>query len=503
MIDDIDYLKENSETDSIVIFVDSKNRDYTVYPTPSEYAIIFEQPFRNVVSVEVLDASIPTVMYTVDTNQSQFYFSIMSPSSANVYDITQITLEMSVSVTFATLFDQVDSGNQILICSESQLVNYQSFIANGHYMYNSTFNIAIRNVKENNSIHVYDIQDATEFFTFIFQKGCYCMLNIPSNQTTIQLIQSNNFFLELNSQNTYDIVYYTYISVTNDEFNQIQNDQNYWCCFQNIRYTISPLGNYDIISLKNQMNLDLYDYGITISTIGKDESFQGLYVFTCPNLFLINSSLDQLDNIIGFDCLPQPYSIAQKYVNLTVGTNQKVFMSENANGAYQLIAPGLVNLKGSRYLILRCQELEHFTSMSFAYNSCTPGIGMFKMESDQNRTTSLRWDFTTLNPRSLHPIGKLTRMTFRFEMPNGNLYDFKFINHQFLLVIKFFQPYKKHKFTRSVLNPNYTPDLMKYMSTNKDMISRIPKEVEIDDEDAEFDVYNKEINKMVIQMDRL
>ena len=50
-IDDIDFLKENSENDSVIIFIDSERRDYIAFPTPSEYSVTFDQPFKNVYSV--------------------------------------------------------------------------------------------------------------------------------------------------------------------------------------------------------------------------------------------------------------------------------------------------------------------------------------------------------------------------------------------------------------------------------------------------------------------
>ena len=98
-------------------------------------------------------------------------------------------------------------------------------------------------------------------------------------------------------------------------------------------------------------------------------------------------------------------------------------------------------------------------------------------------------------------------MTFRFELTNGTLYDFKTVNHQFILSIKYYQPSLKHRFTQSILNPNYNPNLIEYIVSHKDIGSKINKDneddlqhaIKVDDkpsfinEEHEMEIYKKEI----------
>ncbi len=65
-IEDVDYLKQNSQKQSYIFLVNSKDRDKGSYPTPSEYVVDFSQPFTNVIGLNVLDASIPRTMYNID-----------------------------------------------------------------------------------------------------------------------------------------------------------------------------------------------------------------------------------------------------------------------------------------------------------------------------------------------------------------------------------------------------------------------------------------------------
>ena len=51
---------------SFLMVIDSSMRDTNAYPTPSEYHIPFPQPFKNVVGVSIVDASIPRTEYSVE-----------------------------------------------------------------------------------------------------------------------------------------------------------------------------------------------------------------------------------------------------------------------------------------------------------------------------------------------------------------------------------------------------------------------------------------------------
>jgi hypothetical protein len=98
--------------------------------------------------------------------------------------------------------------------------------------------------------------------------------------------------------------------------------------------------------------------------------------------------------------------------------------------------------------------------------------------------------------KPFHPIGKLTKLTFRFEIASGELYDFKGVNIQMLLMLKFLVPTQKFKFEKSVLNPNYDPNFMKYMLKHQSI-----QHQEDSDEEEEFDTekykdaYKQELEK--------
>ncbi len=75
-IEDIDFLKKNSIKENYIFIVDSRDRDKLTYKSPSEYVVNFETPFRNVIGLNLIDASIPRTMYNIDVNNNQFAFYI-------------------------------------------------------------------------------------------------------------------------------------------------------------------------------------------------------------------------------------------------------------------------------------------------------------------------------------------------------------------------------------------------------------------------------------------
>lgn len=73
-MEDVQYLVNHGEKESYMFFVDSKSRNRNMYPNPQEYAIQFSAPFKNVYSMEVLDASIPRTQYAVDEHNKTLLY---------------------------------------------------------------------------------------------------------------------------------------------------------------------------------------------------------------------------------------------------------------------------------------------------------------------------------------------------------------------------------------------------------------------------------------------
>ena len=75
-IEDINYMKENSIKQAYTFIIDSSERDRNMYPNPNNYVVNFSTPFKNIIGMEIIDASIPRAMYTIDVDNNEFYYYI-------------------------------------------------------------------------------------------------------------------------------------------------------------------------------------------------------------------------------------------------------------------------------------------------------------------------------------------------------------------------------------------------------------------------------------------
>jgi hypothetical protein len=126
---------------------------------------------------------------------------------------------------------------------------------------------------------------------------------------------------------------------------------------------------------------------------------------------------------------------------------------------------------------MRCPEIEEHLYRSLSYSKYTLGLAKFRVDSIGINSEKLT--ITKLPVREFHPIGKLSRMTLRFETKNGTLYDFKGINHNIIFAILYYEPIQKNIPTISILNPEYKMNYLDYLYKQEEI------EGDSDDDDNE------------------
>jgi hypothetical protein len=141
------------------------------------------------------------------------------------------------------------------------------------------------------------------------------------------------------------------------------------------------------------------------------------------------------------------------------------FILETNEKPYTVTAPGLYSLTGDRYIILRCPQIEQHLYRSRAYERYTMGLAKFKLSVYGYDDT--RFDYSKTPIREFHPIGKLSQLSFRFERPDGELYNFKGINHTLTFVVQYYEPVQQGEFDKYTLNPDYDPDYFRYIQNQE------------------------------------
>ena len=188
---------------------------------------------------------------------------------------------------------------------------------------------------------------------------------------------------------------------------------------------------------------------------------------------IVDMKRSTLAENIGFDLYPsainedryisKPYTttdsvLAKMFYSRTNATYNFDVSSENK---YIITSPGIVYFIGNKYIIMRCPEIEEHLYRSLSYSKNTLGLAKFRVDSVGINSEKLT--ITKIPVREFHPIGKLSRMTLRFETNKGALYDFKGLNHNIIFAIFYYEPTQKNIPKNSILNPEYKMNYLDYL----------------------------------------
>lgn len=487
MIDDIAYLKENSTTDSIAFYIDSTTRDVRFWPTPSEYSIQFEQPFRFVYGFDILDAAIPTTQYNIESFNNTLAFTMfMSPPTISALTLEPHVFDIANADNFISLFENKEDTKVMLMSPEAAETHNIRALSSSIPADTKTY-VFIRHVITNVPIRVQKhVQESLFSYVFNYDNTNY---SIPQhgNSTIIDIIEQQNYALHYNFENS-TIIYYEKCIIDDVTYSLLSRLGEFIMKIENYRIQLE-VGNYDMSTLRNEFNNLLTIYDFNVETTTPVENKQGRYrFFSNKHMIAINGQLSTIRNSIGLSVPVQ--RIDRNIRALKVKNNPLVFLSvyDTADDIHKIEAPGLITLFGQRFIILKIKEIEDHLLGSYAYMSYSPGIGLFRLAPSFD-IANVRFDYTSLVRKPFHPIGKIAKLTLRFETSKGELYDFKGVNHQLLMVIKFYVPIQKIEFSRSVLNPNYDPNFIRYMANNKTIMNK-----EGSDDEEEF-LDNHNMNK--------
>eukprot|EP00798_Chlamydomonas_sp_ICE-L_P009114 gene9114-16236_t len=201
------------------------------------------------------------------------------------------------------------------------------------------------------------------------------------------------------------------------------------------------------------------------------------------NPFFLDMSKSTVKDVLGFDELPADSEKKMyKKQSYSLLNSENVFAAtkNDTEQVYDVTPPGVVNLLGVRYLTMRCPEIESHLLGSIGFGNADVGLGIFKIPSPYE-TANLKFDFFNFVKKPFHPIGKLTKLSIRFEREPNVLYDFRGLNHHILVTLKYYVPAMNNDLTNTtpILNPNYNPDFLKYIVEREEVLN--------DDEDDDDD----------------
>jgi hypothetical protein len=326
----------------------------------------------------------------------------------------------------------------------------------------------------------------------------FAILPVPASEVAVIRQLSEYVSVAPYSAELFDVVTYNLVPVTQEQFKQytgvnvvaasiVPYAEATSVCPARLIFSIASavieVGAYTSFSdVQGALGTALGNIGAPVLTSGTTDSGiakQGLLRFTAPPGYrLVISTQDSTAaSVIGFDMRAStmisklPRAI-RTYGAVRVGGRKAAMYSGvlQDNVSSRLDSPGMINLLGARYVTLRCPEIEQHLGSTGKYdNKYSTGIGVFKLSSP-NEIAQVRSDYVNLVRKPFHPIGRVTRLTLRFEIFGGAMYDFKGINNQMLISIKYYSSPSQQGLLgagqgpSSSLNPDYDPDFLAFLA---------------------------------------
>jgi len=258
------------------------------------------------------------------------------------------------------------------------------------------------------------------------------------------------------------------ILAINNEFSKINLDIKNRITFPN------KINNNDNRFLTNNEQFELL---LKCSGNSVPADLTNILKFECSRLIIFDMNNSTCNETLGFysKVSDDNYFIQENFfkrlsINNSI-TYQNFYHSiyNNINNNFTIISPGIVYLIGSKYILLRCPEIEQHLYGSLSYTKNT--IGLAKIRTSHWGLNEESNPLFKLKLREFHPIGKLDKITLRFENADGSLYNFRGVNHDLVFAIHYYTPKQNKSFDKSIANPEYKMDFMQYKYTQEEQES--------------------------------
>ena len=468
-MDDIETISKFGVDETYIFIADSSKRDRSAYPTAAEYEVQFNSQFRNITKFEVLQASIPRTDYLVDETECSFAYAINQPTNINTWQQDIIGNIRTANITpgdynFPQLVDEMNRALQETsnafsdtvtlrvspTTNPSEISNKMTITSSGAFtllgdqstikstigfgdpvIANSTdysivpgYNTNFPNGASNVFLSTESaISGAQQYNTFVgvFPPGDDTSYSgIYDGQTLRQYFTAQaagvpsavtGYFKDIGTAPTGGFV--ANLAIKNATTNVTIASGN----ITSINDDLTPSVTTGLTVISNFVQGQSYYVEFTPATSGTSN-------ISCTSLWHAEPNLPE---------------VAGSYIQIngtTVFAGQ-LFSIDVVSGAFgnSLISPGIVNIKGARYLKIRCLELETLIYKDRVGEPTTAGVGIVNIIG--YGFAEARYSFSSIPVKAFHPIGKLQKLTFRIERPDGSLYNTNGVDNTFLCALTF------------------------------------------------------------------
>jgi hypothetical protein len=490
-MDDVEYLEKYGKDQSFLFLADSAKRDKSVYPSPAEFSVSFNSPFRNVVGFELVEVNIPRTDYIVDSTENTLTYSINVPTSITTwqtevepgtrtatftpgdYNLPQLVEHMNnvlanvaavngdttvLQVATTTVPSEIsnkirlESSGPFCVLGDSSTIRTTIGLGDPVSVptnpgYDAVPGYTLNAPRGASGVFIAkqgSIGNGVTFSTFVGPypgdttkyEGVYVGRVLREYFTATAAgtpTNVNAFFASLGTAPSGGWTVDVRIARASDDATiATGNVQTTGSDFEPVSATMTATGNF----------VDGTEYYAEFTSTETEDSQN------CAALWY------------DFPNLPPTGSYAA--VNgVEVHTGQD-FCVDVISGAwgYEIAPPGIVNLRGARYIKVRCPELEQYMYRDRVGEPTSAGIGMVDLigYGFQNQ----RYNFVHYPATKFHPIGRVQKLTLRLERPDGTLYDAQGVDNTMLCAITYKTTPKTTPGNETYpAAPEYNPDFIK------------------------------------------
>lgn len=498
-MDDVHFLVENAQEESYLFVVDSRQRDTSVHTSPSEYEVTFQAPFKNVFGLDLLDATIARTEYIIDINTNGLEYVMTQPTSLEEfetpgwkagkrkvaldpgdYNLPQLVEHLNAKLEASA----AETGEPPIKCAAltnpSEISNKVVFTCNHPFtflMASSTLRHTLGfgdPVSTMSSQHYATVPGwsvnktggASDTFLSLpatimdGDPGTATLGPIPAGpkMQVEQVFDGRTLrqhFTSATSGPATMVLVYAYGASG--------------CPGMNVRIvrtsdgTVVATGALPGPELVTNVDNDTYE-PLACPLTASHVLVEGTNYYV--EMLCGGTEAQHVGVYYNVDNLPvsgnRYMEVGDEVVH--VGSNACCDVA-TASWGHAVTSPGIVNLTGPRYVNIRCPEIESHMFRDRVNERVHAGLGMVQLRGYGFRQQ--RFDFVSFPPRRFHPIGRLTKLTFRLERPDGTPYNSNGVDHTLLLVLKYYSVSRAPRPETSSLNPEYTPDFREYMITHK------------------------------------
>jgi hypothetical protein len=392
----------------------------TGYLTPNKYSVSLNKSINNVASIRIISSEIPNIkkninsidQININNNNNKFYWDNLLDNTT--YSITLDTgfyTPNELATTMETLISKVPRNNIILFTSN--LVVQRSYL-------DSFFN--------NMQISFDTSSNTASFSSYNIYSLPQCLYSL--NQIIVSPDSRSNKFIITITHNNHNLRLGDRIFISNSE--------DY---FYILASDINREEGYEIIEVKNNSyySIELNNINVLPETVDTNSGGYKIKIKTSNSFRLRFDFPNTFGNLIGFNYTGTSIAITpySKLENNYIITNKqpyvyditKILVYNNSINLSNTFTD--FNLRGFRYLLLQCENLNNCTnpnSVSYFY----------KFQLNDNYNAILLNTFVNTPVYFNPPIRSLTQLNFNFVDPNGNDYNFYNIDNSFTLEITSF-----------------------------------------------------------------